>query len=238
MDTAAAHPAARDRTGFVSFLSEGLTSLLRREMLIPAGLLVVLLTWSNIVILQNMPAEGATPSSRFVMAAALRVIGLMIIAVAILRVAARSDRPTWRPDGAFWLYQFIAPLGLGASLLVRALIGEGQDPASLFLSSAASTLVAAPFAAWFTAIAVERPLAWNPLHWMRAFGRWLPQLLVWSLLLVVPMATLHAWIDIALIGGVGDWFWPAVLFDGPLSALMVLVGIGLSVAAYRRVAQG
>jgi len=33
-------------------------------------------------------------------------------------------------------------------------------------------------------------------------------------------------------------FWPAALFDGVLSTLMALIGLGLNAAAYRRVARG
>ena len=42
----------------------------------------------------------------------------------------------------------------------------------------------------------------------------------------------------SLLGGVGDWFWPLALVDGPLSAVLVLLGLALASAAYRRVARG
>jgi hypothetical protein len=98
------------------------------------------------------------------------------------------------------------------------------------------TLLTAPFVVWFTAIAVERPLAWRPRPYFRDFDRWLPPVLVWALLLTTPMGIVHALLDEWLLEGAGDAFWPVTLIDGPLSAAMALIGFALAAEAYRRVA--
>ena len=69
-----------------------------------------------------------------------------------------------------------------------------------------------------------------------AFRHWLPHYLVWSLLLVTPLGLAHGLIDLRLVAGAGEGFWPLALVDGPLSTLLALVGLGLGAAAYRRVA--
>ena len=73
---------------------------------------------------------------------------------------------------------------------------------------------------------------------MRAFGRWLPPLLVWSLLVSAPLAFVHAVVDMALLEGRIAWFWTAALLDGLLSAILVIVTYALYAAAYGRVARG
>ena len=66
---------------------------------------------------------------------------------------------------------------------------------------------------------------------------WLLQLIFWSLLLTTPLGFAHVVIDDAVLRGVGDWFWPAMLFDGLLSVVIALLGFALNAAAYRRVAR-
>jgi hypothetical protein len=240
MDAQAGGAVPKSRAnGLVPFLSEALSGVLRREMLIPALLLLVVLTASNIVILRNMPAaEGALPPLPFLVAALVRLVGLFILAVGILRIAAASERPPWRPDGGFWLYPLTFLAGVAINTLVGRLLGDRTDLAVLVASNILVTVLLAPLVVWVVAIVVARPLAWRPRPWLRDFRRWLPQLLFWTLLLVTPMAVLHASIDMWLIKGAGEWFWPAALFDGALSTLMAVIGLGLNAAAYRRVARG
>lgn len=223
----------------LAFLKEALAGLRRREALLPALLLLIVLTVSNIVILQNLPpALGAPPPLPFVIAAFVRIAGVLIFAVALLRVAGGSERPKWRPDGAFWLYGLVMVAGFAVSYLARTIVGGRADLVGLLLGGVVSALILSPFAAWVGAIAAARPLAWKPVPWVGSFRLWLAPLLFWWLLLVVPMATLHAMIGIRLLKGGGDLFWPLALFDGALSTLMALIGFGLNAAAYRRVARG
>ena len=225
--------------GLASFLRSAVAGMFTRETLIPGLLLMVLLTASNIVILLNMPTtKGALPPAPFLVAAAVRIAGILLVAVALLRLATASERPRWLPDGGFGLYALSFATGLLASALARLLTGGRTDLTGLLISNVVVTLLLAPLVPWFVALAVAKPLAWRPRFWMRRLGDWLPPLLVWTLLLVMPMAILHATIDMWLIQGAGGWFWPAALFDGVLSTLMALIGLALNAAAYRRVARG
>lgn len=236
MDQAASEPE-RPESGWGGFLAEALRSLGQRDLLVPALLLLVILTFSNIVILLDMPAGGTAPSLPFIAAAFVRVAGLLILAVGMLRILTASGRPRWRPDAGFWLYLLTFVAGLGVSVAVGRIVGEGSDIGSLLASNVIVTLLLSPFVVWFVAIAAATPLAWRPRPWLRDFGRWLPPLLLWSLLLVTPMAVLHAVIDLRLIAGAGELFWPLALFDGVLSTAMALLALGLNATAYRRVAR-
>ena len=222
--------------GFIAFLGEALSLLVRRDMLLPVLALAVLLTATNIVLLQNMPPQGRPPSLPFILAGLVRVGGLLVLAVAILRRLAGSPRPAWRPDGGFWLYALTALASLGVPVAAAFLLGR-SDPAAVLARNMLSAAVLAPFAAWFVAIAVTRPLALRPGPWMRELGAWLPQFLLWTLLLAAPLGALHAGLDEWLVRGAGGMFWPIALLDGALSVVIVLLGAGLQVTAYRRVAQ-
>ena len=233
-DTSIGAPAAPAAAS--GFLAETLASFRDGRLVVPAFLLTLLLTASNIVILKNPPVPGE-PSLVFVLAAVARVLGLFVLAVALLRLLARSSRPPYRPDGAFWLYGVTIVFGLALSVALRLVIGEHTDPVAGAVTGLAMIVVSAPLAAWFTALAVARPLAVGPAPWLRRFGTWLPPLLLWSLLIVLPLGQLHAAIDMFLIRGAGDWFWPLALVDGPLSAVLAIFGLGLAATAYRRVAR-
>lgn len=224
---------ARD---YLTFLREALTALFERRVIGPALALVVLLTVSNIVILTNAPREGASPIA-FILAAIVRVLGLIWLQAAILRLVIGAGRSPYRPDGAFWLFLLIVFVELIASVALQRLAGLGEDVAALALSNVLTTIALAPLAAWSAAAAVERPLAWDPRPWLSGFARWLPQFIGWALLLITPIAVLHAMLDRWLIAGAGDWFWPVILFDGPLSTVIALLGLGLNAAAYAHVAQ-
>lgn len=225
-----------DRPGLAAFLTAASSRLFSRRLLVPALVLTVLLTASNIVILLNRPEPGQL-SWPFAAAAFVRVAGLFLGTVAVLRLLTGSPRPAWRPDGAFWLYAAILLLFMAASIGVELAAGGGRGGAAAVVRGVLVTVATAPFAVWFTAIAVERPLAWRPAPWFRDFGRWLPQLLFWGLLLTTPLNIAHALLGDWLIAGAGRWFWPVALIDGPLSVAGALLGFALAAEAYRRVAQ-
>lgn len=237
-----ANAAAADgvvRSGPVGFLAEALRRVSRPEVKLPAIALLVLLTASNIVLLRNLPLPGEAPGLAAGLAIAARLTGLIVLVVAILRIAGESTRPKWRPDGAFWLYVLITIASFGIAALTRNLIGGDGPVAEVLIGMLVTTVLLTPFAAWMAAIPAERPLAWNPARWVRDFGRWLPPLLLWTVVLTAPMAALHGAIDIHLIStrGAGEWFWPLALFDGALSAAIALISFGLHATAYRRVAR-
>jgi hypothetical protein len=228
------------RSGAVlkEFLSEALLSLRGRELLLPALILLVLLTASNIVILQNMPAKGSPPPALFAVAALVRIAGLLLIAVTVLRMLTASHRRRWVPDGGFWLYALTFAAGIAASALARLVIGDGRDLPGLIASNILVTLLLSPLIVWFVATAVAKPLAWRPGPWLKNLRLWWLPTIFWTLLLVMPMGVLHASIDLRLAEGVGDGFWPLALFDGALSTAMALIGLAINAAAYRRVAEG
>jgi hypothetical protein len=232
-DIRAAEPPQGD---LFAFSAEAYGHIAKRAVLMPAVLLLLVLTISNIVILLDAPPPGAAPGLRLLAAAAARIVGLLVLSVALLRIAASSERPPYRIDGAFLLYIAGVALSLGLGVLLAFALGEPTHPATIALRSLVTTVLLAPLAPWMVAIAVAVPLAWDARRFVRDLRLWLPHLLLWSLLLVTPMAVLHAVIDVALLAGAGAWFWPAALFDGPLSTLMMLTAYGLNVAAYRRVA--
>jgi hypothetical protein len=225
------------QAGLATFLRAALIPLFSRRLLVPALVLTVLLTASNIVVLLNRPVAGQLPPWPFVLAVIVRVGGLFLATVAVLRLLAGSSRPAWRPDGAFWLYVATLLLAMGASVAVEVAVGSGRGVGAAVLRGVLIALATAPFAVWFTAIAVERPLAWRPAPWFRDFGRWLPPLLFWALLLPTPLGILHAVLGDWLIAGAGSYFWPVALLDGPLSVAGALLGFSLTAEAYRRVAQ-
>jgi hypothetical protein len=218
------------------FLVEALGALRRRELLVPALLLLLILTFTNIAILANIPARGAVPSAPFLAAAVARLVGLLVLAVGILRILTHSSRPLWLPDGGFWLYLLTFAASAGVNVAVAGLLGDRQDPVNLVARTVLVTLLLSPFMVWVVAIAVARPLAWRPGPWLRDLRRWWAPLVFWSLLAVTPMAVLHASIDIRLLKGAGELFWPLALFDGALSTAMALLALSLNATAYRRVA--
>jgi hypothetical protein len=230
---------ADEPRGLGAFLREAVALLASRRLAMPALALAIVLTASNIVVALNVPEEGALPGAAFAAAAFVRVAGLLILAVAILRMMTASERPPFRPDAGFWLYVLTFVVSTGLTVAVRGLAGAGEGLGAIALVNALVSVVSAPFAVWFAALAVERPVPWSPGPRLRRLSAWLPYYLFWTLAVVTPLAILHAAIDISVLKGAGrDWLWPLLLFDGPLSTLMVLFGMALVAAAYRRVARG
>ena len=227
-----------DGGGFAAFLTDAVGRLFDPEMRLPAALTLVILTFSNIIILFNIPEENGVPSYAFLAAAFVRIGGILVLGVAILRILVGSERYPWRPDGAFFLYAVSLIATFGVASLITGLIDSPETLSGITQRNVLLTLVLSPFAPWAVGIAVATPLGWNPARFLRDFGRWLPPLLVWTLLLVTPMGILHAVIDLHLIDGAGEWFWPLSLFDGVLSTVMALLALGLNAEAYRRVARG
>ncbi len=236
-DSRTSEPTDAAGSGLVSFLVESVASLLRRRLILPALLLAVLLTSTNIVLARWFPAEGEASSWQFAAAALDRSAGLFVLGVAILRALNDSPRPLWRPDGAFWLYGVSLVAGFGIAIAAAALLGSREDAWSELVTGLIVIVASAPLAAWFTAIAVERPLAWRPGPWLSRFRSWLPHLIFWSVLILLPLGQIHAAAALRLIEG-GPWFWAVALVDGPLSVLLALIGLALASTAYRHVARG
>ncbi|HEX8528086.1 hypothetical protein [Allosphingosinicella sp.] len=229
---------AAPRRGLGAYLAEAIARLSAPGLALPAVLMLLVLTFSNIVILQNLPADGEQPGPGAIAGAAARILGLLILSVPLLRILAGSPRSPFRPDGAFFLSALgtILSLAIGTALIL--VIGDSQEAAGIALRTLATTLLLSPLAPWLVGLAAAVPLGWDPRRFMREVRLWLPHLLFWSMLLVFPAAILHALIDIALVKGEIDSFWPVALFDGLLSFVMLILSYALHAIAYRRVARG
>jgi hypothetical protein len=231
---------AEDRSvGVGAMLRDALRQLLDPRWRAIALAFVLFLGATNAVLALYKPEAGARPGLLFAAAGLVRVLALISISVAALRLATGSDRRPWLPDGGFWLYFGLGLIGL-AGAAIGAGLGARLPAAGRILSTElVGILLVAPLAVWTVAAATERPLAWRPGPSFRHLGRWLPALLIWSALLVVPLACLHAFLSLKLIETAGTGgFWPLALADAVGSSLLALLGLALRVAAYRRVARG
>lgn len=203
-----------------------------------AAAFLIFLGGTNALLALYKPEAGARPGLLFALAGLVRVLALIAISVAALRIATSSPRRRWSPDGGFWLYFVLTLIGL-AGAAFSALLGTGLGTAArILLTELAGIVLVAPIAVWTVAAATERPLALSPAPRFRRLGQWLPAYLLWSLLLVVPLACLHAFLSLKLIETTGTGaFWLFAAIDAAASTLLVLLGLALRVAAYRRVAQ-
>ena len=221
----------------LAFAQEAFASLGTRRMLLPAVLLALGLTASNIAILYTLPTAGSPDHVPYLIAFLLLVLGLVAFAVAILRILNRSARLPWQPDSSLWLYALALIASVIIGLVAGQLMGGRDSLLSGLATGALAAIVRAPLAPWFVAIAVERPLAWQPWPYLQRFPAWLPALLLWSLLIVVPLSQLHYLLNRMLFVGMGGWFWPLALLDGALGAAIELLSLALASVAYRRVAR-
>ena len=133
----------------------------------------------------------------------LLLLGLAAFAVAILRILNASARPPWQPDSSLGLYALALIASIILGLLSDAVMGGRDSLVAGLAIGALAAILRAPLAPWFVAMAVERPLALQPAPFMRRFASWLPALLLWSLLIVVPLAQLHDVLSRMLITGAG-----------------------------------
>ena len=223
--------------GLVGFLAEARGTMTPR-IAVPALLLLVVLTASNIVLLLNIPAPGERPGAAAALAALARLVGLLVFLVPLVRILTDSPRPAWKPDGAFFLFILVVIFSLALAAGLAAIFGMQSDPLRIALRTLAATFILTPLAPWVVGVAAAVPLGTNPTRFLRHFGRWLLPLLVWSLLVVAPLAFAHALVDMALLEGRIAWFWTVALLDGLLSSVLVIVTYALYAAAYRRVACG
>jgi hypothetical protein len=228
--------ADRSPPDLAGFLGEALDQVRDSRWLPIALLLLVFLGGTNAVLALSRPGPGAAPGTLFLAAGLIRLFAAVAISVAALRIAAGSPRRRWMPDASFWLY-FL--LSIPGHALTAAIAWLGRDLPVLdriLAMEFTAILLLTPFAVWFAAAAVEKPLALLP-----RFGRirdWLPALLFWSLLLVAPLACLHAWLSQRLIETAGTGgFWPLAAADAVATTVFVLLGLALRVTAYR-VARG
>lgn len=221
----------------IRFLKEALLQAIAPEWRMLALIFLVLVVSTTAVGLSELDNSSETRSLNFIIAGVVRLVGILLLTVAFLRRATGSSRAAFMPDGAFWLRTAFGVLVFALAIIVRFLLPGEPDP--LFASVAritVVTLVVAPLAVWSVALAVERPLAIDPRPWLRDFSLWLPFYFLWYLLIVVPLAALHAYIGFGLKEGGIARSAALEIGDGALSMVIVLAALSLSVIAYRRVA--
>jgi hypothetical protein len=221
----------------IAFVKEAWASLGTRRIVLPALLLILLQSASCVTILATLPTASYPDHSRYIAAFLLVLLGLLACSVAILRILNASPRPPWQPDASLWLLGLALIVDAFISLAADLLMGGRTDLLAGLASGALSIIISAPFAPWLTAIAVERPLALRPQDYMRRFAVWLPALLLWYLLIVLPLGQLLAMLAQTLADGADGWFWPIALLYGLLGAAIELVSCALVSVAYRRVAR-
>lgn len=227
---------ADDRKDDIAFLKEALASLRIRRILLPALLLTLFQSASSVAMLATLPTASHPDHSRYVAALLLLLLGLTACSVALLRILNASPRPPWQPDASLWMCGVALIASVCINIAADGVVGGSRALLAGLASGALSMIVTAPFAPWVTAIAVERPLALRPQDHMRRFGAWLPALLLWNLLILLPLGQLLAMLDHMLLTGAKGWFWPVVLLYGLLAAAIELVSCALVSVAYRCVA--
>lgn len=232
----AANSSNRDAPG--GFLEEAVAQARDPRWRPIVLLLFLFLGGTNAVLALSKPDAGETPGLAFALAGLVRVLALIAISVAALRIATASPRRTWMPDGGFWAYLVLGLVGVVGALAGAAVGARFGDAGRILVTELVGSAIGAPLAVWGVALAVERPLALDPRPRFRNIAAWLPQLYLWALLLVIPVACLHAWLSLQLVrsGGEGA-FWPLAVLDGIVSALLVLLLLSLHLAAYSRVAR-
>jgi hypothetical protein len=219
------------------FARQSMSELRRPHWLIFALIFFLFLGGTNAQLALHKPLAGEVPDPAFVAAAAIRIFALVVLSVAALRVSTGSPRRPWQPDGGFWLYFALTVVALivpaAGAFLARHLPELGR----ILVSEVLGIVLVLPLTVWTVAAAVERPLALAPRF--ESMSRWLPPLLVLALLVVLPLAVLHAWnsMKMLLIAG-QDGFWPLALLDAVVSTALVLAALAFKLTVYRSVAEG
>lgn len=220
----------------MKFLTDALRQAVAPEWRILAILLAILLTVTNIVIMNEALGGESRTSPAFIMAALVRLFGIFLFMVALMRCAVSSPRAMFMPDGAFWASVLLIIVGMIVAVVLRMLLPEGTDALVVLAVVNLGAILLLPLVVWKVALATARPLAFNPLPWLRGFSQWLLPLLVGHLLFVLPIALLHGYIDIGLLQGTIERSLWLDIVDGTLSCVIMLMSFGLMITAYRRVA--
>jgi hypothetical protein len=225
------------RSGDIAFLKEALDSLATRRLLVPALSLAAMIAVGKIIVLSNLPTGQEPDPLPHLLVILVVMLGTIAFMAAILRILNGSERPPWQPDSSLWLYGLALIVTIMLDLTADLAVGGRTDFLGGLAAAALSTAIRAPLAPWFVAIAVERPLAWRPGPWLRAFPDWLPPLLLWGFLIVVPLSQMQLMLNMKYLAAGADWSWPAALIDGALATATGLVALALASTAYRRVAR-
>ncbi|HET9640463.1 MAG TPA: hypothetical protein VFP12_14790 [Allosphingosinicella sp.] len=220
----------------IAFLREAIGSLAMPRLRLLMLLSAILPPAANLFILSNLPTPDNPDHSSYFAAFAAIVIVHTALAMAILRILNHSPRPAWSLDWSAGTYGLVVLCTIAVGLLADSLF-DSSTILSALANQIVSTLIIIPFAPWLVAIAVERPLAWRPAPWFGRLRDWLPALLLWNFLFLVPADALYrigfeAWLE---AGGKDDWRF--FVFDGIATAARLFLALALASVAYRRVAR-
>ena len=213
-------------------LREVLAQLAAPQWRLPALLLFAFIAATDAGVLVDQAGEADGPGVLFALSALVRLAAVWLLSVVLLRIGAGAGRPPWLPDGAFWLHSLLSLIPAIVAFGILRLLPTGWP-----IGGALANLATVPLAVWLVAAAVERPLAWKPVPWLRDFGEWLLPVLVWSLLLVFPLAALHGYLTGLIEGHPLAATWWLIPLNAALSTLAALLSLALGLAAYRRVAK-
>lgn len=221
-----------NHSAMTGVLREILAQLADPRWRLPAFLLFVFIALTSAGVAIDRSGAGDGAGVLFALSGLVRLAAVWLLSVALLRIGAGSARPTYLPDGAFWLHGLLSFIPVAAAVAFQLSL-----PPEWPIGGAFANLATLPLAAWFVAAAVERPLAWNPAPWLREFGDWLLPVFVWSLLLVFPIIVVHALLTVAADGMPLAASWWLILVDAGVSTLGALLSLAIGLAAYRRVAK-
>jgi hypothetical protein len=219
-----------------AFLKEAVGSLFVPGLKLPFLLAIALHAGTTLLIVISLPTRQDPGHGPYLAAFATFVVVHAVLALAILRLLNASPRPAWKPDWSAGTYGLIV---LGS--VAVGLFADWVVPPTAILSALAneivSTAIIVPLAPWFVAVAVECPLAWRPGPWFARLRAWLPALLLWNFLILVPADAAYrigfgGWME---QGGTENWlFYP---LDGFITAARTFLALALASVAYRRVAR-
>ncbi|HEY5721293.1 MAG TPA: hypothetical protein VIT45_03135 [Allosphingosinicella sp.] len=221
----------------LAFLKEAVESLKMPGLAAPMLLSVILLPATNILLLFNLPTRAEPDHGPYLAAFAAALVVHAALAIAILRILNGSPRPAWSPDWSAWAYGLVILAEFAIGLFSDAIMSRSPGIMAVIASEIVSTAIIVPLAPWFVAIAVDRPLAWNPAPWFRRARIWLPALLLWNFLILAPAGVAYRLVLETSLAEIDRRDWPWFILHGVVTAALMFLALALASVAYRRIAR-
>lgn len=221
----------------LAFLRNALASLADRRIRLPILVTASVQIASNVLAMAYLPTAEHPNHRPYVAIIGAAMICYVAAAVAIQRILNASPRPAWRPDWSTWTYAIAVVTATAMAIVVDWRFAYGEKFLSLVSSEVVSTTLLVPVLPWLVAIAVARPLAWRPSPWLRQWRKWLPALLLWTLLILVPADVAYRLGSVHLSKGSPRPDWPVLILVAVIAATRLALGAALASTAYRRVAR-
>lgn len=106
----------------IRFLKDALQQIIAPEWRKLALIALLLLVSTTAVLLSELDNSSEARSVSFIVAALVRLVGLLLLTVAFMRRATDSSRAAFMPDGAFWLSTVFVMLHFALTATVRSLL--------------------------------------------------------------------------------------------------------------------